>query len=60
MPRLGQGQASSPLFELARVLVRLDDIAGFVVTRIIELLVSSPDESPMQRSQEDAFSSFFD
>src|SRR5438046_10126084 len=31
MPRLRQGQASLPLFELARVLVRLDHVARIIV-----------------------------
>jgi hypothetical protein len=46
----------SPLFEIARVLVRLDRVACFIVKRITESSVSSPGEVPMLRSQEDGFS----
>jgi hypothetical protein len=54
-----EASKNSPLFELARVLVRFDHIAGASSQRTVsELLFSSPDEFPMQRSPADSFSGF--
>jgi hypothetical protein len=41
---------NSPLFEIARVVVRFDHVASFIVNANYRTVISSPGESPMQRT----------